>query len=144
MRNVLVMSLILMIVAGCASQAPRAEKPRFRKLDDARSGDFHQKIELRIGWVPYEEVQLKEEDSGEWTTLMTESGRVDGKLPVIFLYYPDTGDSIQLDLDIDKALFGNILKHSLMTETPIKRPFMTYLQEAECAQCHPPEIKLSD
>ncbi len=85
---------------------------------------------------------MKEGIEGEWNVLPIDSGSTDGQMPVLVLTYPDSGQSIILDLHMDDALLGNLLKHSLMTEVPIRRPFSDYLQEANCAKCHPADVRI--
>lgn len=130
---------------GCFTKAQRAaQPPQFRTLQVQQATRFHKKIMLEIGWYPYQREQAVAAGTNLWTIVHSDSGGVEGALPVILVSYPDSSEAVWLDLNIDDALLGRLLKHSLMTEIPIKRPLAEFLQEANCGSCHPAEIRIRE
>ena len=121
----------------CKTQEPRelAEtKVRNIKPEDVRS--FHEPLEITVAWYPYEDLSYKQTSDNEWKVVKNENGNK-GAVPVILIRYPETGDSIWLDMNIKSEDLGMLLKHSLMTQEPIKRPFSEFLEVATCTKCHP-------
>ena len=104
----------------------------------------HREITMRVEWRPYEEGTITRTGRDEWTIAGGDSGRTASRVPVIVVSYPDSGYVIPLDVGISDALLGTLIKHTLMTEVPIQRPYMEYLATADCAKCHPPHIKLKE
>lgn len=103
---------------------------------------FHPEISVTVGWVPYQDQKLVRTGKNEWKMVKRENGGREGKAPVILVSYPKTRDSILLDMDITNELLGKLIKHSAITQEPIKRPFSAFFEEAQCKKCHPAHIKL--
>lgn len=142
-------AVFCLLLTGCASSRMNNTNNtdvnvRARKLKESEPLGFHKAIELTIGWYPYEEGKAIKLDSEHSAVSFDDSSRTGGIVPVIYVSYPDSGQSLTLEMGIDNALLGKLLKHSLMTEIPIRRPFTDFLKEADCAQCHPPEIELHE
>lgn len=128
---------------GCFAKAQRAAAPpQFRTIDAEEPTRFHKPIRLEVAWYPYHAGQAATAGKHVWTIVREDSSGTMGVMPVILVSYPDSSEGVWLDLDTDDALLGRLLKHSLMTEIPLKRPFTEFLQEADCGKCHPAEIKI--
>jgi hypothetical protein len=135
--------LILALLAGCASKKKIQDtEPRARRFNEWKATEFHEEIKLNIGWYPYQTGAPAREGDQQWKVVFEDSV-ITGSTPVIIIKYPDSTKAMTLSMDIDDALLGKLLKHSLMTEMPIERPFTEYLKTADCAQCHPAEIELN-
>ena len=134
-------SIILVIIAalgiGCAGQPSAKSRMRRMKSDAAY---YHRALEMHVGWLPYSEEEVVATGNSKWAA-SKETGKK-GLVPVIIVSYPDTTYSLSLKMDIDNALLGKLVKHSLMTQKAITWPLEEYLAEADCAQCHPAHIKL--
>ena len=113
-----------------------------RIMHPSEIASFHPEIKITIGWVPYQDQKLVRTGKNEWKMVKRQSDDAEGSAPVILVSYPRTRDSILLDMDITNELLGKLIKHSAMTQEPIKRPFSTFFEEAQCKKCHPAHIKL--
>lgn len=116
---------------------------RTRNLRPAEVTNYHEAIRLRVGWVPYSDAELNKTGKNEWVIVRNEGTDKTGFVPLILLDYPDaTTDSIWLDMDIDNELLGKLIKHSLITQEPIQRPFAEFFEVAKCSKCHPADIAI--
>ena len=113
-------------------------------MGDANAQCFHNKIEMNIGWYPYEEAEVTNTNREISIVLPRDSSVVSGSSPFIQIVYPTTDDSITLDLDIDNELLGKIIKQTLMTQMPIQRPLKEFIKKADCSTCHPAHIDISN
>ena len=145
MRSVVLYIIIAGIIIGCSTSSKTDVQPiKIRKFKEWKAARFHKEVELKIGWYPYEKGNSQNVSSEEWVVSFEDSNdTIDGYMPVIILRNAATNDSLSLGMDIDDALFGKLLKHTLMTQVPIKRPFKDYLKQADCSICHPSEIKIN-
>jgi hypothetical protein len=113
---------------------------RIASLDDIQS--FHPEMTIKIGWVPYEGQTLVRTNKNEWRVVPHEDGDKVGALPTMIIEYPDSGESIMIDMDIKNELLGKLIKHSAMTMVPISRPFTQFFEDAKCQSCHPEDVKV--
>jgi hypothetical protein len=51
-------------------------------------------------------------------------------------------DTIWIDMNTDTELLGRLVKHSLMTQEPIQRPYTNFFEVASCEKCHPAHVKV--
>jgi len=56
--------------------------------------------------------------------------------------YPETEESVMIDMAIDNKLLGKLIKHSAMTMVPISRPYTEFFEKAKCESCHPADIEV--
>jgi hypothetical protein len=77
-----------------------------------------------------------------WSISKPDSSDKAGMIPVIHISNFDTSESLWVYMDIDDALLGKLIKHSLMTEVPIEYPLKEYLQKADCMKCYPSHIDI--
>ena len=145
MRSIVFYIILAGIIIGCSTSSKINIQPvKIRKFKEWKAARFHKEVELKIGWYPYEMGSGKNVSSEEWAVSFKDSSRsIDGYMPVIILHSPSSTYTLSLGMDIDDALFVKLLKHTLMTQIPIERPFKDYLQNADCSLCHPSEIKLN-
>ena len=135
--------LIAFIVFNCGeTKELAATTMNGRTMQPSEISSFHPEISITIGWVPYQDQKLVRTGKNEWKMAKRQSGDKEGAAPVILVSYPRTRDSILLDMDIANELLGKLIKHSAMTQEPIKRPFTTFFEEAQCKKCHPAHINL--
>ncbi len=136
--------LIAFIAVNCNRGTQNAILPdTIRMLDPGEISSFHPEISVSLGWVPYQEKEMVPSGKNEWLVLDAHSNEREGKVPVILISYPGSTDSIYLDMDIDNALLGRLIKHSAITQQHIQRPFTTFFEESKCQKCHPPEVKVN-
>lgn len=112
-----------------------------RRVSPKEVTSYHKPANMKIGWLPYKDLEFKKTSKDNWVVIKNDSTK-EGAIPVILLTYPDSGDSIWLDMNTDNELLGRLMKHTLMTQLPITEPFGDYLVTAACSQCHPSEIKI--
>ncbi len=145
MRDLVLYLILFCFIISCAPSPKLDIEPvRIRQFKEWKAVRFHDKIELKIGWYPYEEGSSQQTSSEEWAvTFENSSGSVDGYMPVIILKQPNSQDSISFEMNIDDATLGKLLKHTLMTQIPIQRPFKDYLANADCSLCHPKEVRIN-
>lgn len=121
--------LCLIVFISCSSEKSFVdETPRMRVFEEWKGSSFHKPIELKIGWFKYKENEIKEGKPNEWSISMEDSGTTFSASPILMLNYPDSADAIYFDMDIDDELLGKLIKRSLMTQIPIKRPFKEFLK----------------
>ena len=136
--------VIFFIAVQCAQQKELTQESmdRIRQLRPADITKYHEPVRMEVGWVPYQEYKLEVTKKGEWKVVRNDATDKKSAMPMILLSYPNGTDSLWLDMNIDNALLGRLLKHTLMTQAPITRPFTEYFEVAKCSKCHPKEIKL--
>ena len=133
--------LIAFIVMNC-SKTQKLAADRSRMMQPADISSFHPEISIRLGWMPYQDQKLVQTGRNEWKIVKHESGDKAGAVPVIIVSYPESKDTILLDMNIENELLGKLIKHSSITQEPIKRPFTTFFEEAKCQKCHPEHIEV--
>lgn len=133
--------LIAFIVTNC-SKTQQVATDRSRMMQPSQISSFHPEIKLAIGWMPYQDQKLVQTDRNEWRIVEHQDDDRAGAIPVLMVTYPESGDSILLDMNMENALLGKLIKHSAMTQMPIRRPFSTFFEEAQCQNCHPGDVKV--
>lgn len=135
--------LIAFIVVNCNNASKDLAQSKSRTMQPGDITSFHPEISVTLGWVPYQDQKLVQTKKNEWKVVKHKSGDKAGKVPVILVSYPESKDSILLDMDIENELLGKLLKHSVITQEPIKRPFVTFFEKAKCQKCHPADLKVN-
>lgn len=128
------------LLVGCSS-SQQQESDRIRRVSGT-ADHYHNEIRLRVGWFPYEEGNVEQQGDSVWSVGFSDTSTVGGMMPVIVIGYPDSERTLTLGMDVDNALLGKLLKHSLMTQVPIERPFTDFFKKADCSMCHPPDVKI--
>lgn len=140
-RMIFIFTAMIFSVVTCKTQKEAIPESTIRQLKPNNVRGYHHPIEITIAWIPYENKKLKMTNKNEWKVVKDESGKT-GSVPVILLRYPLSGDTIWLDMNTKSEDLGMLLKHSLMTQTPIQRPFTNYLEASSCTSCHPKDIEV--
>lgn len=140
MRFILALAATIFLFVTC-KQYKDISTGSVRQVRPSEIAAYHPPITLNIGWIPYQDQKLVQTGKNEWKIQKDESGK-QGAIPVILVNYADQQDTIFLDMNMDNALLGKLIKHSLMTQEPIKRPFAEYFETASCQRCHPAEVKV--
>jgi hypothetical protein len=133
--------LIAFIVTNC-SKTQQMATDRSRMMQPSKISSFHPEIKLAIGWMPYQDQKLVQTGRNEWRIVQHQDDDRAGAIPVLMVTYPESGDSILLDMNMENELLGKLIKHSAMTQMPIRRPFSTFFEEAQCQNCHPGDVKV--
>ena len=134
--------LIAFIVVNCSKTQQQAAFDKSRMMQPSQISSFHPEIVLTVGWMPYQDQKLVQTGKNEWKIIEHQEGDKAGSVPVIVVSYPDSKDSILLDMNVKNELLGRLIKHSAITQEPITRPFTTFFEEAKCEKCHPDHIDL--
>ena len=131
------------LLAQCSttSEVPQSEA-RVKQIQSSDVEAYHDPVQLQIAWVPYTAHSLKLTGKNEWKVVKDDSKDTSSALPMIMLTYPGSTDTLWLDMNTDNELLGRLLKHSLMTQQPITRPFTNYIEIAKCSSCHPKHIEI--
>ena len=140
-RYAFFMLLIASLVINC-SETKKLAEDRSRIISPSDITNFHTEMRVKIGWVPYENQKLILTGSNQWKIVPHEEEDKVGYIPTMIISYPESGDSIMLDMNIKNELLGKLIKHSAMTMVPIHRPFIKFFEEAKCQNCHPSDIKV--
>ncbi len=127
-----------LLVATCTSTKVVAP-PTARQLSPNEVKGYHAPVEMKIAWFPYKNLMLKQTKANNWVVVQSDSTR-QGAIPVIMVTYPETGDSIWIEMDTKNELLGKLIKHTLMTQQPITEPFGEYFATAKCTNCHPADV----
>lgn len=133
---------VAFIVVNCSKTTQNLVQDRTRMMQPSQISSFHPEISITLGWVPYQDQKLVQTGRNEWKIVKHQEGDKARKVPVLVVNYPETKDSILLDMNIENELLGKLIKHSAITQEPIRRPFTTFFEEAKCQKCHPPHIKV--
>ena len=134
--------LIAIFVITCTTTQSFMEPTRARQLKPSEVSSYHNPVEMKIAWFPYKELELKKTKENNWVMVESDTGR-SSVIPVIMITYPNTNDSIWIDMNIKNQLLGKLLKHTLMTQVPISEPYSEYFANAKCSKCHPSNIKVN-
>ncbi len=139
----LMMILTIGLLAQCSTtrEVPESEE-LIKQLRSSSVESYHDPVQLQVAWVPYTSHSLKLTAKNEWKVVKDESRDKESALPMIMLTYPNSSDTLWLDMNTDNELLGRLLKHSLMTQQPITRPFTNYIEVAKCSSCHPQHIEI--
>ena len=137
----LIISLFLIsIIYNCAPSKEMVVN-RNRTYQSNEISSFHQGLSVSIGWIPYQEQEMVRTSKNEWK--MKRTDKEDGaSMPVIVISHPESQDTTIINMTIENELLGKLIKHSLMTQQEISRPFYEFLENAKCESCHPAHIKI--
>ena len=136
------MILLVFLVVNCSQyrEVVKEDYNRIRSTHPTEVSSFHAPVKMEIAWVPYEEHRLVKTKKNEWKMVKDDDIRVASRMPMILITYPDATDSLWLDMNTDSEMLGKLVKHSMMTQVPISRPFAEYFEVAKCGTCHPSHI----
>ncbi len=148
-HSILIYIIILLSILACKTSSVTPERSRVQVLEPTKVrqirpsevNGFHKPLEMQVAWFPYEDRELKLTGDNEWGVFETADQKA-GQIPMILVRYPASGDSIWLDMNTENQMLGKLLKHSLITQVPIKRPFLDFFQDASCTNCHPSDVKV--
>jgi len=132
---------IVVIFAINCSPTKHFEPSKSRQIKPNEVTAYHKAMELKIAWFPYADLQLKKTKANNWVIVESDSTKK-GAIPVIMIAYPDSGDSVWVEMNTRNELLGKLIKHSLMTQQPIFEPYEDYLAQAKCSKCHPSNVKV--
>jgi len=138
--HLLLLVSILFGVVTCQTQkvlVPTAS----RQIDASQVAGYHDEVSMTIAWLPYQDQKLVQSSANSWKVVKSDSGKT-GKIPVILIRYPDSGDTIWLDMNTKNEVLGKLIKHTLMTQEPITHPLENYLQTNSCTKCHPKDVEV--
>ena len=140
LKYIIYAGVLTVFIATCKSTQDLVPT-KARRVSPNEVTSYHKQANMKIGWIPYKDLELKQTGKDNWVVIKSDSTK-EGAIPVILLTYPESGDSIWLDMNTDNELLGRLMKHTLMTQIPITEPFGDYLVTASCSKCHPSEIKI--
>ena len=141
MRKIIPLALIALTALTC-TQMKELQPTRVRQVQPGDVSGWHQPLTLQIGWFPYKEYSFERTGKNEWRVVKDEEADNSGDIPEILVTHPNTSDSVWLSMNIDNALLGKLVKHTLMTEEPIFEPLEEYFEVATCGKCHPEHVKI--
>lgn len=146
MKRLVQIIVFAVLLGSCvSSKETDGEKtlltPKARNVKPGQIQGYHEPLDIKIAWMPYKDLGLKQGKDNNWVIVKSESGR-EGAIPVILITYPETKDSVWIEMDTSNELLGKLVKHSLMTKQPIHRPFKDYFEKASCSTCHPADVKV--
>ena len=128
-----------MVLLMCTPQ--KLKPTRIRQLSPQEVVGYHNPMELQIAWFPYKSHSLKQVEDDKW--VVEYDSNKTGAVPVILITYPESNDSIWLDMSTKSETLGKLLKHSLMTQEPITEPLGDFLEVASCSKCHPADVPVN-
>lgn len=135
-----IVTLLALVQCASSKQADTSVHDRVRQLKPDDIASYHEPVKMEIAWVPYTEHRLVMTKKNEWKVVRDEESDKHSAMPVILVTYPSTKDTIWFDMNMENETMGRLLKHTLMTQEPITRPFTEYFEVASCTKCHPAEI----
>lgn len=130
------------IITITCTTTKHLEPSRARQLKPSEVTAYHVPLEMKIAWFPYKELELKKSKANNWVMVSSDSSK-QSSIPVIMITYPESNDSIWIDMNIKNELLGKLVKHSLMTQLPITEPFGDYFAKTSCTTCHPSNVKVN-
>ncbi|NNF35553.1 MAG: hypothetical protein HKN68_15715 [Saprospiraceae bacterium] len=136
------MFLFIAIVVMNCGKTRELTLENSRTINPDEVSAIHPNVAISVGWMPYQSNKLIQTGDYEWKIVKNDNEDSGGLSPVIMITYQDEPDTLFLDMNIDNELLGKLLKHSVMTQQKISRPFTTFFEEAKCASCHPKHIKI--
>ena len=137
---IITLAALVLLMVNCESQRQLVPS-RSRQLKPKEVTAYHMPVEMKVAWVPYKNLELKQTKANNWVIVENEDGKT-GAIPVMLITYPATGDSVWVQMDTRNELLGQLIKHSLMTQKPISEPYDQYLADAACSSCHPKDVKV--
>ncbi len=133
-------ALLWIGIAGCSHTATKSETVSLRTVG-SKAAFYHQPMGLKIGWYPYSEPAVYKLQNDVWNIVYSDTVK-QGYVPVIVVNYTDESKTVWIDMNVDDAILGKLIKQSLMTQKPIRTPFNEFLEESSCSTCHPSRIPL--
>ena len=133
--------LIVFTIVNCSKSTLVMAPDRARSMQPNDISNFHTEISVKLGWVPYQDQQLVQTEKREWKVVKNPANASSGKVPVLYVQSPGA-DPILLDMNIKNEILGKLIKHSAITQEPIRRPFVDFFEEAKCQKCHPEDIEV--
>ena len=135
--------LMVFIVMNCGQyrKISQTDTNRVRQIKPNEISSYHDAVKLEVAWLPYQEHQLVRTKRNEWKMVKNEEIGVTSNMPMILVSYPNSQDTVWFDMNMDNEMLGRLLKHSLMTQVPISRPFTEFVEVAKCGKCHPDHIE---
>ena len=141
--KIVAVALLLAFALLTCTQTKELVPTGIRNTKPSQVSSYHESVNMKIAWVPYEQNQtLVKTKKNEWKVVKGEEPNKIGNVPVILVTYPNSTDTIWIDMNTSNELLGKLVKHSLMTQEPIRRPFVEYFEEASCQKCHPSDVKV--
>ena len=135
----LFIAIALVILTVTCRPSQELVPVKARQIRPSEVNSYHSPAVMKIAWYPYKDLELKKSGKDNWVVVKSDSTR-QGAIPVILITYPDSGDSIWLEMNTDNELLGRLMKHTLMTQIPITEPIGEYLETAKCSKCHPGDV----
>lgn len=140
--NYFVIAVFIGFLVTCRTSLQTTETPPYiRQIRPADVAGYHSPVQMRIAWYPYRNLSVKQRATNEWVVVQDSDANKEGFIPVILIDYMNHTDSIWLEMNTDNETLGKLIKHTLMTEKPISKPFSSYFEIASCTPCHPAEIE---
>ncbi|NND94764.1 MAG: hypothetical protein HKN45_07835 [Flavobacteriales bacterium] len=134
--------LILSVVINCSRGPLQSSGPEIaRTMQPEDISGFHSPINIKLGWVPYENQKLVQTGKNEWKVVQRDEKDKKGKVPVLYVQHGGSEEALLLDMNIDNQLLGKLIKHSAITQEPIARPFGEFFERASCDKCHPADVE---
>lgn len=135
--------LILFIITNCSKKTSMTSVEKVRTWKPEEVSSFHPTIDVQLGWVPYEDHKIVQTGDFEWK-IVKEKNESDEekKIPILFVKSANEAEPIMLEMNIDNELLGKLVKHSAITQQPIRRPFIEFFEEAKCQGCHPEDVEV--
>ena len=138
MRNVLLLASIITFAITCKSTLDLSTpKARQVKMSDVQG--YHDPINLKVAWLPYRDMALKQTGENDWVIINDSTSKI-GAIPMILVTYPESGDSVWIDMNTRSEELGKLIKHTLMTQQTIQEPYHNYLKVTKCGTCHPKDV----
>lgn len=141
-RIVIIIALVSFSLITCKQYQEAQLDTKTRQLKTADIAAYHPPIQMTVAWVPYEDLKLMKTSKNEWKIVKDGEAGKQGNVPMMLVTYPNSNDTIWIDMNMENELLGKLIKHSLMTQEPIKRPFGQFFEVASCQKCHPAEVKV--
>ena len=145
MKNIiyiLLSTLLTTFLWNCSSSKKQFEPSQVRHLSPSEISSYHNAVNMRIGWMPYEDIQYQRAADNRWVLIESDAA-AEGMIPVIMISYPETGDSLWFNMNMKSETLGKLLKHTMMTQKPIYEPVASYLADAKCTSCHPSDVRVN-
>ena len=111
--------LLAITVITCTTTQSYMEPTRARQLKPTEVSSYHNAINMKIAWFTYKELELKKTKENNWVMVESDTART-SVVPVIMITYPNSNDSIWIDMNIKNQLLGKlILKYWIYSSPPI-------------------------
>ena len=141
-RFAFLLLLIAFIITNCSQKTKIVPSDTARTWRPQDVSSYHPPVSVKLGWVPYEDQKLVQTGDNEWKIVKNENPDPDKKIPILFVESAANQESIMIEMNIENELLGKLIKHSAITQQPIKRPFTQFFEEAKCQGCHPKDVKV--